>query len=74
MFKIETKMALVLPDPFRGMRARRNSAETQQSGQASRSGPEIKQKNKDGRQLVPLSNKLISKSLPLLNLFILIGC
>jgi len=32
----------VVPDPFRGIRARRNSAETEQSDHASRSGPEIK--------------------------------
>jgi len=32
----------VLPDPFRGMGAWRNSKETQQSGHASRSGPEVK--------------------------------
>jgi len=37
--------AVVLPDPFRGMEAMRNSEETQQSGYASRSVPEIK----DGR-------------------------
>ena len=30
---------VVLPDPFRGMGARRNSAETQQSGHTPRSGP-----------------------------------
>jgi len=33
---------VVLPDPFRGMGARRNSAETQQSGYTQRSGPEVK--------------------------------
>jgi len=33
---------VVLPDPFRRMRARRNSMETLQSGHASRSGPEVK--------------------------------
>jgi len=32
---------VVLPDHFRGMGVRRNSAETQQSGHAPRSGPEI---------------------------------
>jgi len=32
----------VLPDPFQGMVAWRNSTETQQWGYASRSGPEIK--------------------------------
>jgi len=33
---------MVLPDPFRGMGTRRNSAETQQSGHTPRSGPEVK--------------------------------
>jgi len=33
---------MVLPDPFRGMGAWRNSTETQQSGHAPRSGPEVK--------------------------------
>jgi len=33
---------VVLPDPFRGMGAWRNSTETQQSGHAPRSGPEVK--------------------------------
>jgi len=33
---------VVLPDPFRGMGAWRNSTETQQSSQAPRSGPEVK--------------------------------
>jgi len=32
----------VLSDPFGGMRALRNSTQTQQSGHASRSGPEVK--------------------------------
>jgi len=32
---------VVPPDPFRGMRSRRNSAETQQSGHAPSSGPKI---------------------------------
>jgi len=35
-------VVLVLPDPFRGMRAWRNSAETQQPGHAPWSGPEVK--------------------------------
>jgi len=42
---------MVLPDPFRGIGARQNSAETQQSGHIIRSrlhpGPEIK----DGRSI-----------------------
>jgi len=32
----------VLLDPFRGMGVRRNSTETQQSGHAPSSGPEVK--------------------------------
>jgi len=36
---------VVLLDPFRGMRAWRNSTETQQSGHTTRFGPEVK----DGR-------------------------
>jgi len=35
-------VVVVLPDPFRGMGAWRNSTETQQSGHAPRSGPEVK--------------------------------
>jgi len=35
-------VVVVLPDPFRGMGAWRNSTETQQSGHALRSGPEVK--------------------------------
>jgi len=35
-------VVVVLPDPFRGKRAWRNSTETQQSGHAPRSGPEVK--------------------------------
>jgi len=33
---------MVLPDPFRGMKACRNSTETQQSGHTPRFRPEIK--------------------------------
>jgi len=33
---------VVLPDPFRGTGAWRNSTETKQSGHAQRSGPEVK--------------------------------
>jgi len=33
---------VVLPDPFLGMGAWRNSIETQQLGHTSRSGPEVK--------------------------------
>jgi len=35
-------MVMVLPDPFRGIGAWRNSTESQQSGHASRSGLEVK--------------------------------
>jgi len=35
-------VVVMLPGPFRGMRAWRNSTETQQSGHAPRSGPEVK--------------------------------
>jgi len=35
-------VVVVLPDPFRGMWEWRNSTETQQSGHAPRSGPEVK--------------------------------
>jgi len=33
---------VLLPDPFRGMGAQRNSTETQKSGHATRPGPEVK--------------------------------
>jgi len=42
---------MVLPDPFRGIEARRNSTVTQQSCQAPRYGPEVrngKSSAKDG--------------------------
>jgi len=35
-------VVVVLPNPFRGMEASRNSMETQQSGHTPRSGPEVK--------------------------------
>jgi len=35
-------VVVVLPDPFRRMGSWRNSTETQQSGHAPRSGPEVK--------------------------------
>jgi len=44
-------LVVVLPDPFRGMEAWRNSMlETEQSGHAPRSGPEVKNRSgvKDG--------------------------
>jgi len=43
----------VLPDPFRGMGAWRNSTETQQSGHASRSGPEVKNGRSSDKDGVP---------------------
>jgi len=42
---MEIKLVVVvvaLPEPFRGLEARRNVTETQQSGHAPRSGPEVK--------------------------------
>jgi len=44
-------VVVVLPDPFRGKRAWRNSLETQQSGHAPRSGSEVK----NGRSIVQFS-------------------
>jgi len=43
-------VVVVLPDPLRRVEAWRNSTETQQSGHASRSGPEVKNRSsaKDG--------------------------
>jgi len=43
-------VVVVLPDPFRGMGAWRNSTETQQFGHTLRSGPELKNRSsaKDG--------------------------
>jgi len=35
-------VVVVLPDPFRGLEAWRNSTETQQSDHAPRFGPEVK--------------------------------
>jgi len=49
---------VVLLDPFRGMGAWRNSTETQQSGHASRSGPEVKNGKisaKDGAPEIAIS-------------------
>ena len=40
--ELDGMVVVILPDPFRGMGARRNSAETQQSGHNPRSGPKIK--------------------------------
>ena len=40
---------MVLPDPFRGMGARRNSAETQQSGHTPRSGLKIENRERGAK-------------------------
>jgi len=40
---------VVLPDPFRRMGAWRNSPETQQSGHAPRSEPEVKNGTSSGK-------------------------
>jgi len=52
-YQIIIILTVVLLDPFREMRARRNSAETQQSGHDSRSEQEIKDvsSTKDGESL-----------------------
>ena len=42
-------VVVVLPDPFRGMGARRNSAETQQSGHTPRSGPYIENRERGAK-------------------------
>jgi len=46
-------MVVVLPDPFRGMGAWRNFMETQQSGHAPRSGPEVKNGRSDAEDGAP---------------------
>jgi len=48
----------VLPDPFRGMEAWRNSTETQQSGHAPRSGPEVKNGSSSTEDGVPESGTI----------------
>jgi len=47
MLQFQTTVMVVLPDPFRGMRAWRNSTETQQSDHTPRSGPEAKNISKN---------------------------
>jgi len=49
---------VLLPDPFREMRARRNPTEIQQSGHATRSGPEVKngRSNPEGAELDPVDD------------------
>jgi len=42
VYKFILMVVVMLPDPFRGLRAWRNSAETQQLGHAPSSGPEVK--------------------------------
>jgi len=39
---LERLLVRVLPDPYRGMGARKNFTEAQQWGHAPRSGPEVK--------------------------------
>jgi len=46
-------VAVVPPDPFRGMGAWRNSTETQQSGYAPRSEPEVKNGRSSAKDGVP---------------------
>jgi len=46
-------VVVVLPDPFRGMGAWRNSTVTQQSGHAPRSGPEVKNGRSDAEDGAP---------------------
>ena len=42
-------VVVVLPDPFRGMGARRNYAVTQQSGHTPRSGPQIENRERGAK-------------------------
>jgi len=46
-------VVVVLPDPFRGIGVWRNSMETQQSGHASRSGPEVKNGSSSAKDGAP---------------------
>jgi len=46
-------VVVVLPVPFRGMGAWRNSTETQQSGHTPRSGPEIKNRRSSAEDGAP---------------------
>jgi len=46
-------LVVVLPDPFRRMGVWRNSTETQQSGHAPRSGPEVKNESSSAKDGAP---------------------
>jgi len=46
-------MVMVLPDPFIGMVAQRNSTPTQQLGYAPRSGPEVKNGTSSAKDGMP---------------------
>jgi len=46
-------VVVVLPDPFRGIEAWRNTTETQQSGHASRFGPEVKNGKSSAKDCAP---------------------
>jgi len=46
-------VVVVLPNPFQGMGAWRNSTETQQSGHAPRFGPEIKNGRSGAEDVAP---------------------
>jgi len=46
-------VVVVLPDPFRGKGAWRNSMETQKSSHAPRFGPEVKNGRSSGKDGVP---------------------
>jgi len=46
-------VVVVLPDPFRGMGAWRNSTETQQSSHAPRSEPEVKNRRSSAEDGAP---------------------
>jgi len=50
-------VVVVLPDPFRGVGEWRNSTETQQSGHAPRSEPEVKN-GRSGAETAPTSRRL----------------
>jgi len=47
-------MVVVLPNPFRGLAAWKNSTETRQSSHASRSGPEVKNAKSNAKDGMPL--------------------
>ena len=49
VLSIRVVVVVVLPDPFRVIGARRNSAETQQSGHTPRSGPKIENRQRGAK-------------------------